>query len=196
MSRRLLPIALILTLAGCASGRIIDSWVAPDVTGPVGFRKILVVVMHPVEAVRRSGENRLVRRIGPRRAVASNTLLTMDELQDSESAKAAIDGEGLDGAIMLRVVGREQVLNYQPAMIYPAEYGQFYGFIGYVGRPTIMQGGTAVHVETNVYSITDEKLLWSGITKSLNPMDINGTIDEIADSVSEELGKQGLIARR
>ena len=185
----------VFALSACASSGITDSWVAPG-AGPIRFTKTLVVAMHPVEAVRRIGEDRLVRRIGQGRAVASHTLLSLEELQDTEAARASLDGDGFDGAVMMRVVGQDQVLSYQPAMAYPAYYGQFWGLVGYVAPlygPTVMQGGTTVYVETNVYSIVDEQLIWSGVTRSLDPMDINGTIDEIADAVGDELRSQGLL---
>jgi hypothetical protein len=49
-----------------------------------------------------------------------------------------------------------------------------------------------VSVETNVFSVPDEKLLWSGISESFNPQDVARTVDEIADAVSRELRQQGL----
>ncbi len=155
--------------------------------------------MHPVDAVRRIGKNRLVQRIGRGRAVASHTLLSLDELKDLQAARASVEDAGFDGAVLMRVIGQDQVLSYQPSMAYPAEYGQFWGFVGHVTPqiygPALGQPGTAIHVETNVYSITGGRLIWSGVTRSLDPMDINGTVDEIADSVGDELRSRGLITQ-
>ena len=114
LARRTLSLVpWMLVLGGCASSGITSSWVAPDATGPLGFQKTLVVVMHPVDAVRRIGENRLVQRIGRGRAVASHTLLSLDELKDLQAARASVEDAGFDGAVLMRVIGRDQVLSYQ-----------------------------------------------------------------------------------
>jgi len=40
-------IVLVVTLAGCASTSIRDSWTAPDIQGPLDYQKILVVFIDP-----------------------------------------------------------------------------------------------------------------------------------------------------
>lgn len=185
-----------MVVGGCASTGVTSSWVAPD-AGPIAFQRTLIVVMHPVEAVRRIGEDRLVRRLGRGRAVASHTVISQDDLRDTDVARAAVDQAGVDGVVLMRVVSQEQALSYQPGMVYPAAYGQFWGFYGYVAPivygPTYLRSETVVNVETNVYSVADEKLLWSGISEAFNPIDVGATVDEIADAVSEELRREGLL---
>jgi hypothetical protein len=79
-----------------------------------------------VEGVRRIAENRLVERIGPDRAVASHTLISQEEAEDADVARSVVEAGGFDGAITMRVVGRDQQLSYEPGMSYPVYYGSFY----------------------------------------------------------------------
>ena len=195
-ARSLLVVVLASTLAGCASTGVTSSWVSPD-AGPITFQRSLVIVMHPVEAVRRMGESRLVRRLGRGRAIASHDLISQDDLRDTEIARAAVAQAGVDGVILMRLVGQEEALSYQPSMVYPAAYGQFWGFYGTVAPavygPSSLRSDTVVSVETTLYSVNNEQLIWSGISESFNPLDVNETVDDIADAVGAELRRAGLL---
>ena len=83
-------VVLLAALAGCASTSIRDSWVAPDVQGPLGFEKMIIVFMDPNEATRRAAEDALVERIGSDRAVASHTLFSAQEVQNAQDNEAAV----------------------------------------------------------------------------------------------------------
>ena len=186
---------MVTVLAGCASTNITNSWVTPDAQ-PIAFEKTLVVFIHSSEAIRRIAEDRLAQRIGADRAVASHTLISQDEVRDTEAARAKVDAGGFDGAVVMRVIGRDQQLTYQPGMAYPAHYGGFYSYYGY-GWPAVYDPGylrtdTIVTVETNVYSVADDKLLWSGVSETMNPSDVEKAVDDVADAVARELRRQGL----
>ena len=71
------------------------------------------------EGVRRIAEDRLAQRISVVRAVASHTLISQDEVRDTEAARAKVDAGGFDGTVVMRVIGRDQQLTYQPGMSYP-----------------------------------------------------------------------------
>ncbi len=116
---------------------------------------------------------------------------------DSEVARATVDAGGFDGAVVMRVIGRDQQLTYQPGMSYPAHYGGFYSYYGY-GWPAVYDPGylrtdTIVTVETNVYSVADDKLLWSGVSETMNPNHVARAVDDVANAVARELRRQGLV---
>lgn len=194
-------VVLLATVAGCASTSIRNSWVAPGVQGPLGFQKTLVVFIDPVEATRRAGEDALVARIGSDRAVASHTMFTTQQVQNAQNESAvrtAVDAAGIDSAVVLRVVDEEQTLNYTPGMTYPSYYGGFYGYYGYgwgaAYSPGYMTTNTVVSVETNLYRLDGDELVWSGVTETMNPSNIGKTVNEIADAVGDNLTQRGLIS--
>jgi len=194
-------VVLLATVAGCASTSVKNSWMAPDVQGPLGFEKTLVVFMDPTEATRRAGEDALVARIGADRAVASHTMFSAAEVQNAQQNEAAdrrkIADAGIDSAIVMRMVDEKQELNYTPGMTYPSYYGGFYGYRGYgwgaAYSPGYMTTNTIVSVETNLYQLDGDKLLWSGVTETFNPNEIGKMINEIADAVGKNLRQRGLI---
>jgi hypothetical protein len=52
---------------------------------------------------------------------------------------------------------------------------------------------TIVQVETLVYSLRQNKLVWGGQSKLTNPSSIDKTIEKLATAAAKELQKQGLI---
>ena len=194
---------LLVTVAGCASTSIRNSWVAPGVEGPLGFQKILVVFIDPVEATRRAGEDALVARIGSDRAVASHTMFTTQQVQDAQNegaVRAEVEAAGIDSAVVLRMVDETQELSYTPGMTYPSYYRGFYGYYGYgwgaAYSPGYLTTNTVVSVETNLYRLEGDELVWSGVTETMNPSDIARTVNEIADAVGDNLIQRGLITAR
>ena len=191
-------LATALTLvAGCATTNISSSWVTPGAR-PVTFDNTLVVFMHPVETTRRAAEEYLVARIGPDRAVASYTVISQDEVRDTARAKVTVRNAGFDGVVVLRVIGVEERVNLE-GVATPPNYEQ--GFWDYyedgwpsVYEPDRLPRDTIVSVETNVYSVTEDRLLWSGVSETFNPWNLEGAIDDIADAVSAELRRVGLLA--
>jgi hypothetical protein len=63
-----------------------------------------------------------------------------------------------------------------------------------------MNGGTdgrteqIIRVETSVYSLEMNKLVWSGITESFNPLSPAALMTEVAETVIKELRKQGWLS--
>ena len=48
-------------------------------------------------------------------------------------------------------------------------------------------------VQTNIYSVTDGKLIWSGTADLYNPSDARKVVGDIAKAVGDELRKEKLI---
>ena len=49
-------------------------------------------------------------------------------------------------------------------------------------------------VETNVYSVAEDKLIWASRTKTYNPESVPKFIDQIVDATVAEMKKQKVIA--
>jgi len=188
-------------VAGCASTGIRDYWASPTASKPLGFEKVIVVFMDERESTRRAGENALAVRIGRDRAFASYLMFTGEQVQNAEQHQDAIrervQAEGFDGAVVMRLVDEKEQLSYSPGMAYPTRYGGFYGFYGYgwgmAYSPGYMSTSTIVSVETNVYDLRSDELVFSGLTDTTNPSQIEGMVNEIADAVASKLRSEGLI---
>ena len=50
-----------------------------------------------------------------------------------------------------------------------------------------------VRIETSVYSIAQGRLLWSGVSRTLNPDDFGELVEGVIRAVGAELEAQGLL---
>ena len=129
-------------------------------------------------------------------ALPTRAVIPDNELGDVERAKQRLGAAGFDGAVVLRPVAVEERIKYSSAYI-ANDYDSFWGYYG-AGWGDPWQAGpmkvdTHLRVETLVYSVTTDELLWVGVTRTINPESIRVTIDQIAAAVVEDLRKHGLV---
>jgi len=100
----------------------------------------------------------------------------------------------------MRVVGKDQKITYTPgyATTLPVYYNGFGPYWSYgwqtVYEPGYLQNDTVVSVETLVYSLEKDKLLWASESRTTNPASLGTLVNEVADAVAKEMSKQGLLA--
>lgn len=191
-----LLIALSIALSsGCSTTRLTTVWKSPDAPAPLQFKKIVVACMTSNEVTRRAVEDQLVGRIGPALAAPSYQALKEDDLLDKARAKETLRSQGFDGAIIMRLVDVSQQQSWVPSS---ATYDSFSGYWGNGWSGAYSSGymvtDTIVQVETVIYSIADDKMLWAARSESYNPYSAMTVVDEIADAAAKRLKKDGLIA--
>lgn len=206
--RKMLTIACCLPLlvAGCATTSFTSVWKAPD-AGPLQFKagdKVIALVIAEQESLRRSGEANLADILDQRglQGVPAYTLASASDLKNETKAKQVIDASGAVGVVVMRPMGKEKEISSTPTGYYGSPYyGGFYG--GYYGYGWGGAWGgyevrtdTYVFIETLIYDLKQNKLVWAGQTKTMNPSDVEGFVGELAKAVSKELQKSGLVAAK
>jgi hypothetical protein len=183
--RARLAVGAALLLGACASNtQVVNSWKDPNVP-PRHFKKVLAVFISPDAALRRSAEDELARKLEG--AVPAYTVLPDSIMRDREKAEAWVKREGYDGAVIMRPVGLDQETTYVPGQAYvvPAGYASMWRYWGsgwaYAYDPGYVRKDQVVSVESNVYSVADEKLVWASRTKTYNPESVRELVDEIVD---------------
>jgi hypothetical protein len=190
----------ILSLSGfmaCGpSTEIVKSW---HETGAIisasGNQKILVLGLVKDESSRRIVEDKLVQRLNGK-GVASYTIITeeMVKAAKEEHLEEQLSKGGFTHVLMVRLADIEKETSYVPGTTtgYYGGYGRFYGYgAGMYSTPGYYQEDKNYYVETAVYSISPNKLLWTGTTKTVNPSKMDKTITEIADAVGDQMKKDG-----
>ena len=194
-SRALVAGIALATAASCAATRLTSSWKDPT-AGKLSFKKVLVLVLSKDESIRRAAEDEVVRQVKRATALPSYNLFLADDLKEAERAKAKVQEEGFDGAVVMRLVDESQQLTYVPGS-YPAPYYSFYGYWGYgwgaAWDPGYVRTDTIVLIETNIYSVKDGKLLWSGLSETFNPAGPVELVQGIVARVVSDLKKQGML---
>jgi hypothetical protein len=184
-------------LAACApTTEVLNSWADPS-AGQVRFKKMLNVCACKDEAMRRTVEDQLTKRITG--STSSYTILSQDDLQDRESAKAKVKAGGYDGAVVMVLVSVDRTQTYVPGSAYavPAPYTSMYGGWGY-GWSTYYDPGYVdtdqlVDFNTNVYRVQDEKLIWASRTQTTDPTSVGSMVDEIISANISEMKKQKVL---
>ena len=201
-------------LASCSSGTaIVSSWRDPDVTtANTEFKKILVVAFVKDEATRRIVENRIAA-IGPRFNSSYAIMNGVDLGLTKDQKLKVLHDENYDAVVTMRLVDTVKETDYVPGTntsMYYGGYGGMYGgygpyggFGGWYGMyaplyydPGYYQDTTSYLVETNVFSLKTDKLIWTGTTKSSNGTDVGLLVDSIIATVMTDMKKSGFIPKK
>jgi hypothetical protein len=181
-----------------------STWKSPDAKpGTFRGKKVVAVFISTDEALRRGVEASLAYELTQRGAlgVPAYELIPTADIRDEAKAKARIGESGAAGVVALRLVGREQELSGSPAGYYggPSYAGMWGGYWGYgwagVYDPGYIRTDTVMHIETLVYSLEQNKLVWAGQSKSTNPKSVDKLVKDIVGKVASEVKKAGLVQK-
>jgi len=192
---RIALLGLVLAAALACGGpttRLTDVWSNPDIKGPLHFKKVLAVVLVPNPEVRKVAEGQLTVLMKQTQGVPSWMAVTEETARDREKLKAMLEREGFDGAVVVRLVSASQKVEWVSTSM-----AGFTGFWGYSYAATMTNGylrtDTSVRVETRVFSLKDDRLVWAGYTKTVDPKSSEQTLIEVAQAVGEDMRSRGLI---
>ena len=199
MTRRItFSAAVLLIVAACAATSFKSTWKSPD-AGPVDImgKKVVVVASNVPTSVRTGLEASIADELTKQgaQAFASSQLFNSEVTKDD--AKAKLAAEGYDAAWVVRLTNREKEVSSTPGMYAPSGpymsyWGWGGGWGGYYGAPEI-RTDTKVFMETLVYSVKADKLVWSGMSVTTNPGDLGPASAELTRVAIAEMKKTGLL---
>ena len=204
--RASLIVALTLALVACKSTMWVSTWKAPDATSLKGQgqgQKIVAIVMSKNEGTRRASEDALAREISARGAVGVPlySITPAGSVADEATARAAVEKEGAIGVVVLRPIAQQDKVYTTPVTYAGPGYSSFWG--GYWGYGWGAPWGTVtggeirtdyiIMIETLVYSVKQNKLLWVGQSKTTNPDNVDALVRDIVSAVVVEMKKQNLL---
>jgi hypothetical protein len=204
ISRAVAVALLVLGLGlGCASTHFVSTWTDPSLDGPVSLagKKVATFLLSDEESTRRLVEDILAGEVTSHGAegVPGFTLMSADEAMDQDWVKEKLSAEGIEGAVIMRLIGRETETRFVPgATTYaPAHYSSMWGYWGpswtVVHEPGYLETDVIVSIETLVYSVTQDKLLWAGVSETMNPSHVQSLVIELAAVAADEMRKSGLL---
>jgi hypothetical protein len=175
------------------------TWRASEV-GAQSFagKKVAALVISGDESLRVSSEEALVRELAGRgvQGVAAYRIVPKEALRQVETAKPFFERAGLEGVIALRPVSVERQSTYTPDMWATPYYGTLWGYYGY-GWGSVTTGGFVSHetvltVETLIFSVPRDRLIWAGVSETKHPETVQKVVADLVRSAAKELRKQGL----
>jgi hypothetical protein len=194
---------LLLGLAGCtASTRFTNTWKAPD-AAPLSVKSgdlVVAMVISKAETTRRSGEDALAAELQKRglRPIPSFTLIPLDEVNDREKALAAVRDSGAAAVFAMRPVAVNKEQTYVPPTYMGGPYGGWGPYYGYgwgaAYSPGYVVTDTVVRVETLVFDLRQDKLLWAGQSETTNPERLDLFMADLVRAAGAEMTRVGVIA--
>jgi hypothetical protein len=190
-------------LSSCSSTKITNSWREPGAHLYSGeWNKILVVALLKNETNRRKVEDELLLYLNGKGIVSYNYLNEDFNKIDEDKFRNKIKADGFDGAITLRLidVDKEKVFIPEQQNLYPMYYQNFSGFYpqGWASytAPGYYSMNKTFIVETVVYSIKEDKIIWSGITESFNPDGVVNMTSEISKLIYKKMLDEGFVIKK
>ena len=197
----MLAILLAVGLTACATTSFDSSWKAPDAQpmGSLTGQQVVAVAVTKNQATRRSAEDALVSVLNARGVQGIPSYAILGDDTDEAKAKAAIEKSGAAAVVVMRPVAKEKEVSATPTMYMGPRYGPYwggyygYGWGGAWGGGVDIRTDTIVIVETLVYSMKQNKLVWAGQSKTTNPSKVDAFVKEVAAGAGKEMKKAGLL---
>lgn len=195
----------LIGLAACAgSTHLVERWNDESYVDQPKLKKVLVLGIFQDEAQRRAFEAEFVAQVkaGDGEAIAGYTLMpAQSEYDEKSEIAAAVDQSGADSVLITSFKGASKQQRYvPPSYDYVPSMGMGYGYGAYYGaayqavyRPGYTVTDSIVQLETRVYAVAEEKLIWAGNTQSINSESSKKITAELVKLVASDMRKSGLI---
>ena len=197
-----LPTSLILLFVflttifiSCSSTKtdIIGEW-QNDTYQKGNIQKVLVlgIVNKEKPLLRRNFEDGMAQAFneGGVNATVSMDHMPYDVAIDSTTFEKYFKELSVDAVVVSRLVAVDAARDYKAGYLYTIPYNSYYGFYGYYYAGVSMANSSGylsqnvvVVLETNVYETTNKKLIWSGVSETVEPDKASDVINSFGDEL-------------
>jgi hypothetical protein len=182
--------------ASCATTTVTDVW--QDKTYQGKAEKIIVIIAAKSLDRRKMFEDRFTAELQKRgnNAIQSYEIITSEQLPDKELVKSKIQSTGADTVLISRLVDTKTIEAYMPSTIYVVPdfyngWGTYHDFVfagrGYTGDVQV------ANIETNVYDLKTEKLIWSAHSSTERTEGEQQRINVFIQVMMKKLSSSGII---
>lgn len=189
-----------LIISSCASTKIVESWKEPNKQITLDkLKKVLVVAMFKDETSNRKAEDQMVKFLKGKGIQSYNYLNKNFDKSKVETIQNKIKKDGFDGAVTMRLIDVDKETIYQRNGVnrFPNNYRDFSNYyyesaISYYNPDNYITTKTYT-IETNIYSITENKIIWSALTETSDPKGVNKMTKDVTQAVYKQMIKDRLI---
>ena len=189
-----------LIISSCASTKIVESWKEPNKQITLDkLKKVLVVAMFKDETSNRKAEDQMVKFLKGKGIQSYNYLNKNFDKSKVETIQNKIKKDGFDAAVTMRLIDVDKETIYQRNGVnrFPNNYRDFSNYyyesaISYYNPDNYITTKTYT-IETNIYSITENKIIWSALTETSDPKGVNKMTEDVTQAVYKQMIKDRLI---
>ena len=179
------------TFVSCGATTVVTKWQDPA-TPRLAFTNVIALVISSDPSLRRVAEDELCRQVTRVPCAPAYALIPDVARPNVDTVKLLVQKAGFDGALVFRVANAREKVTYVPPTYGPTFWG-YYRFAGPGYSPGYVQTDQVVRVETSIYSVRDDKLVWVGTTDTMNPNSVSALVKDVAKAVRKELERTGAI---
>jgi hypothetical protein len=205
----------LLAISACTNTKLIQTWSDPH--NEAFYKDIMVVGISDSEQTRRAYESYFVASFQDQgiESLASYTLINHEDENKIDGEKgsfraiveSAIKGSEIDAVLVthLVLIENEEIyrpsLDYQPVYGVPyynaPYYGSMHGYHGYVTtyvqQPGYYTEEQTYTLESSLYDVKTEELVWTTRSRTFAPDSIDETIKDVSDLIISDLASRKLI---
>jgi hypothetical protein len=200
MKKPILSVIILLFLMSCTTTKIVSSWSEPDKQITINnLNKVLVVALFKSETSQHKAEDQMVEYLNGKGVQSYNYFESNFNKNNETVIRQKIKKDGFDGVVTMRLIDVDKEKIYTPRQpnFYPVYYSNFssyyYNRWNYNSTPGYYTTTKTFTVETNVYSIKTDKIIWTALTKTTDPAGVKAMTEEIAKVVFKQMVKEGFV---
>jgi hypothetical protein len=209
LNLKLPTIGIVLLMAALASGnssQLVMSWKNPGYAGGKKFQRVLALGLSDKTEIRADFEDALAAQLAAPgvATIPGNTILLRPEGAeiDFDYIRVQIRENTIDAVVVSRLIKVENTATYIPGVPYAAPFPYYNTFYGYCGAvypvvytPGYLKEEKRVRIETNLYAISsqDGELVWTGITDTFNPSNLDKAINKLVKLVVKQMRSDGAL---
>lgn len=186
----------------CKSTKIASSWKESGKQVDLkNLNKILVVAMLKNENSRHQAESEMVEFLDGKGVASYDYLKVNFNKSNEEALRDKIKKDGFDRAITMRLLDVERERNYTLSYIGPNGWNPI-SFPNYYYRswPNNQENGYYLTtktfvVEIAIFSIIEDKIIWTSETRTINPEGVDKMTKEISKVLYKRMVKEGFLAK-
>jgi hypothetical protein len=163
-------------------------------------QKVASLVITDDQALQMSGEEALARELYSRgvTGVATYRIAPREELKTAAKARPWFDKAGVAGVVVMRPAAVEREKVYSPVVWASGYYQSYWGYYDYgwthVGAVRASGTRTTVVVETLVFDLRRDKLVWAATSETKDQTNLQEFIGELVSAAVKEMQKADFIS--
>ena len=197
----------VVMLASGKSSKVVMSWKSPAYVRTKAFSRVLALGLSDKTTIRADFEDALAAQLTATglETLPGNTILLRPEGThlDLKYLQTQVRDHKIDAVVVSRLIKVDNTVTYVPGTAYAPPplpyYGTFYGYYSavypVVYTPGYLKEERKVRIETNLYVISsgEGELVWTGITDTFNPSNMDKAIDRLVKLMVKQMQRDGVL---
>ena len=202
-------LAALLFINSCSSIRITSTWKAPDIVAR-SYNKVMVlgIIREADRNIRIQMENHLV---GDLKSLGYNAFSAYEEYgpkmfqnMTEEQANKKLAKEDVDAVLTIVLLDKTKEKQYVPGRVVYSPYttyhsriwGYYYSLNTRIEQPGYFQVTTKYFWESNLYDLTENKLLFSVQTQSFDPPSADAASHQYGQKIIQSMVKHNVLQQQ